>query len=111
MSATFGPLDHMVGCLLETWGHRYAFECDRERRIATFTRAEMQARVDELPTGKLLVTYQHAPNETATEFCTPSEAAMLVEAVLFRQHLCRVPLTTLRQPTVQRPWWRRIFGL
>ena len=103
MSATFGPLDELIGHLLETWGQRYAFECDRERRIARFTRDEMQARVEELPTGKLLVTYLHAPNESAMEFCTPKEAAILVEAVLFRQHLCRVPKPALDQPTVQRP--------
>ena len=111
MSPTFGPLDELIGRLLETWGQRYAFECDRERRVARFTRDEMQARVDELPTGKLLVTYQHAPDETATEFCTPNEAAVLVEAVLCRQHLCRVPKPMLDQPIGQRPWWRRAFGL
>ena len=33
----------------------------------------------------------------------------LVEAVLFRQHLCRVPKPTAQQ-TFQKPWWRRLFG-
>lgn len=111
MSAPFGPLDELIGCLLETWGQRYAFKCDRERRVAHFTREEMQAQVDELPTGMLRVTYQHAPNQDTSEICTPTEAAGLVEAVLFRQHLCRVPKPTARQQTIQRPWWRRVFGL
>jgi hypothetical protein len=112
MSTTFGPLDELIGCLLETWGQRYAFECDREHRVALLTRDEMQARVDELPTGMLRVTYQHAPNQDASELCTPTEAAALVEAVLFRQHLCRVPKPPLGQPAGgQRSWWRRIFGL
>lgn len=100
----------MIGCLLETWAHRYTFECDRERRIARFTRDEMRAQVDELPTGMLRVTYQSAPDQDASELCAPTEAAALVEAVLFRQHLGRVPKTTA-QPQTQRPWWRRVFGL
>jgi hypothetical protein len=111
MSTTFGPLDKLIGCLLETWGQRYTFKCDRERRVAHFTRGEMQAQVDELPAGMLRVTYQHAPNQDASEICTPTEAAALVEAVLFRQQLCRVPMPGAQQQTVQGPWWRKLFGL
>jgi hypothetical protein len=108
MSAVFGPLDELMGCLLETWENRYDFRCDREKRCASFDRGGMQVQVDELPTGQLRVIYEHALHETTTELCTPAEAGALVEAILFRDKLCRVPLPSGEVP--RKPWWRRILG-
>jgi hypothetical protein len=33
MPGEFGPLDEVLGQLLETWDHRYAVEFNREQRI------------------------------------------------------------------------------
>jgi hypothetical protein len=91
MTASFGPLDEMLGLLLETWGHRYAFEMDRERRVAFFTRGGMQARAVEADGGLIRVAYESAPHEVAEELCTPEKAAVLLDAIMARKHLCRVP--------------------
>ena len=110
MSTAFGPLDELMGRLLETWEQRYDFEFDRKKRVASFSRDGMQVQVDELPSGELSVVYEHALHETTTEVCGPEEAASLIEAILSRQNLCRVPMPKGVSGATQRPWWKRIFG-
>jgi hypothetical protein len=91
MRSNFGPLDEMLGVLLETWDHRYAFEMDRERRAVLFTRGAMQAGAGEVSGGLIRVAYESAPHEVVEEFCTPEQAAELVDRVMAREQLCRVP--------------------
>lgn len=91
MASSFGPLDEVIGLLLETWDHRYHFEFDREQRVITFDRGGMIAGAGEVADGLIRVAYESAPHEVAEEFCTPAQAAMLIDAVMARQQLCRVP--------------------
>src|SRR5262245_36517988 len=91
MADGFGPLDQMLGILLETWEHRYAFDVDRERQLALFTRGGMQAGAGVVEGGLIRVAYQSALYEVAEEFCTtPAQAAALIDAVMAREQLCRV---------------------
>jgi hypothetical protein len=111
-TSNFGPLDELIGILLETWGQRYTFNCDRKLRFAVFQRDKMQARVDELATGQLRVTYEHAPGQHTEEVCNVRDTAKLVEAILFRQQLCR--LSNFGHSTAagaSKPWWKKILGL
>ena len=91
MVPVFGPLDELMGSLLDTWEQRYQFNFDRERRVAEFTRGQMRARVEEMRGGKLRITYQSGPDLESSEVCTPDEAARFVEAVLFRERLVKIP--------------------
>ena len=92
MVGGFGPIDRMLGILLETWEHRYAFEVDRKRQLAFFTRGGMQAGAGVIEGGVIRVAYELAPHEVAEEFCTtPEQAAALIDVVLAREQLCRVP--------------------
>jgi hypothetical protein len=75
----FGPIDEMLGILLETWDHRYAFDVDRERQLALFTRGGMQAGAGVVQGGLIRVAYESAPHEVVEEFCTsPAQAAALL---------------------------------
>jgi hypothetical protein len=80
MNIGFGPLDQMLGLLLETWDERYAFKVDWERRAVLFTRAAMQAAAREVERGLVRVAYESASHEVAEEFCTPETAASLTES-------------------------------
>ena len=92
MGNDFGPIDRMLGVLLETWDHRYAFEVDRERQLALFTRGGMQAGAGVVEGELIRVAYESAPHEVTEEFCTtPEQAAALIDAIMAREHLCRVP--------------------
>jgi hypothetical protein len=93
MTDDFGPIDQMLGLLLETWEHRYAFEVDRERQLASFTRGGMQAVAGVVEGGLIRVAYESAPHEAVEEFyTTPEQAAALIDAVMAREKLCRVPM-------------------
>ena len=104
MAIAFGPLDELIGTLLETWNNRYVFECDRERRSAVFTRDGIQVRVDELKSGKLRVFRESASDESVEKMCDVQEAAELIEATLFPQQ------GNTKKVAVTRPWWKRLFG-
>jgi hypothetical protein len=91
MATGFGPLDEVMGQLLETWDHRYTFEFDREQRVITFSRGDMIAGAGEVAGGLIRVAYESAPGEVVEEFCTPTQAAALVDGVMGRERLCRVP--------------------
>src|SRR5262245_42267024 len=92
MADDFGPVDQMLGVLLETWEHRYAFEVDRQRQLAFFTRGGMQAGAGVVEGGLIRVAYESAPHEVAEEFCTtPEQAAALINAIMARERLFRVP--------------------
>jgi hypothetical protein len=94
MSSNFGPLDQMLLLLLETQDHPYASEMDGERRVVLFRRSGMQARACEAKGWLIRVAYESAPHELVEEYCTPEEAAALVDALMARQTLCRVPKPT-----------------
>jgi hypothetical protein len=83
-TATFGPLDELLGTLLETWEQRYEFKFDREKRLAHFVRGNRHVDVSELSSGELSVTFAGVSGKEASELCTPDRAAQLVETVLFR---------------------------
>ena len=86
----FGPIDEMLRLLLETKEHR--FVVDREGHRALFTRGGMQAVASEVKSRLIRVTYESAPHEVVEEFCTtPEQAAVLINAVMARKQLCRVP--------------------
>jgi hypothetical protein len=103
----FGPLDELMGTLLETWEQRYVFHFDRAKRVAVFTREEMHAHVEETADAKLRVTCRHTPGADTVVECTPDEATGLVEAILFREN--HGPVQSVTGKPV-RPWWRRLFG-
>jgi hypothetical protein len=90
-ASSFGPLDEVLGLLLETWEHRYAFEFDRERRAILFSRGAMIASAGAVEGGVIRVAYESAPHEVVEELCTPQQAATLIEAVMSRERLSRVP--------------------
>ncbi len=91
MTSDLGPLDQLLGQLLETWEQRYSFEFDRQQRLILFTRGDMQVGAGEVGGGLIRVAYDSAPEVVTEEFCTPKEAAELIEAILFREQLCKVP--------------------
>src|SRR5262245_21302293 len=92
MANGFSPIDHMLGILLETWEHRYAFDVDREQQVALFTRGGMQAGAGVVEGGLIRVAYESAPHEVVEEFCTtPEQTAALIDAIMAREQLCRVP--------------------
>jgi hypothetical protein len=91
MAVNFGPLDEMLSELLETWEHRYHFEFNREQRVIAFSCGEMIARAMEQPGGLIIVSYESAPGELESEFCTPGQAAALIDAVMGQKELCLLP--------------------
>lgn len=99
MTEGFGPIDQMLGILLETWQHRYTFDVDRERQLVLFMRGGMQASAGQLQGGLIRVTYEWALHELAEEFCTtPAQAAALINAVMARKQLCRIPKLKIEPP-------------
>src|SRR5262249_22848298 len=91
VGSAIGPLDEVLGQLLETWERRYAFKFNREQRVIIFSRGNMMAHARELPDGLILVSYDSAPGQIESEFCTPDQAAALIEAVMARNALCLLP--------------------
>jgi len=91
MATVFGPLDEMLCHLLETWNRRYAFEFNREQRVITFSCGDMIAHVVEHGDRLVIASYEWALGEVEHEFCTPDQAAALIDAVMARKELCRLP--------------------
>jgi len=51
----------------------------------------MIAHATEHGNNLVLVSYEWAPGEVEYEFCTPDQAAALIDAVMARKELCRLP--------------------
>jgi hypothetical protein len=97
MGPDFGLLDEVLGELLETWEHRYQFRFDRVNREIIFRRGDMFASAVEPVGGPgegqglVVVSYEWGPGETEYEFCTPAQAVALIDAVMSREDLSRLP--------------------
>jgi hypothetical protein len=91
MTTAFGPLDEVMVQLLENWDHRYAIEHNREQRVIAFRRGDMIAHVTEHGGNLTVVSYESAPGKVEYEFCTPTQAAALIDAVMARTELCLLP--------------------
>jgi hypothetical protein len=101
------PLIEMMGTLLERWDNRYSFNHDLAKKEVAFERGSMIALVHQTKNGMLDVVYEHAPGETTIEPCTPSEAAAMIEVILFRQTLHKVK----KNSSGNKPWWMRLLRL
>ena len=91
MADLTGPLYDMLCELLETCNQRYNFEFDRKQRVITFNGSGMTAIADEHGDNLVVVSYECGPGDMEAEFCTPGQAAALIEAVMSRKELCRLP--------------------
>lgn len=92
MADGFERIYEMLAILHERRQRRYAFHVDRERQMALFARGGMQAGAGVVQGGLIRVIYESAPHTLVEEFCTtPVQAAALIEAVMAREQLCRVP--------------------
>jgi hypothetical protein len=91
MAELIGPLDDMLCELLETYNQRYDFEFDRKKRVIKFYGSGMIAIADEHGDNLVVVSYERGRGDMESEFCTPGQAAALIEAVMSRKELCRLP--------------------
>jgi hypothetical protein len=99
-SPTFGPLDEVLGTLLETWGQRYRFEMDREQRLLLLSKPpDIEVGAKELPDGRIHVVYQPSPDKSAEEYCSVERAILLINALMAREKL--TPITLPSQPAPQ----------
>ena len=116
-SPTFGPLDEVLGTLLETWDHRYRFEMNCEKRILLISKPpDHEVGAKELPDGRIHVVYQPSPDETAEEFCSVERAIRLIDLLMAREKLVPVTLAAMPAPQLEKPttskrsWLGRLFG-
>ncbi len=118
-SPTFGPLDEVLGTLLETWDQRYRFEMNREERVLLLSKPpDNEVGAKELPDGRIHVVYQPSPDETAEEYCSVERAVRLIEALMAREKLGPVALPPEPAPQSRSPatahtkprWLARLFG-
>ena len=118
-SSSFGPLDEVLGTLLETWDQRYRFEMNREERLLLLSKPpDNEVGAKELPDGRIHVVYQPSPDETAEEFCSVDRAVRLIEQLMAREKLEPVNLPTEPTPPPAKPasssakpgWLARLFG-
>ena len=77
-----GPLFALMGTLLETWEHRYAFRHNLRGNYILFDRDEVVARVDLVDEGHLHVTHQLGSRVPIAHTCTVDEAVLLVETLM-----------------------------
>jgi len=77
-----GPLDKVLGTLLETWGKRYAFDLNREKRELRLTVPNFELLATESQDGKIFLTFEEAGTKHRVE-CTADEAPKVIEALLF----------------------------
>lgn len=85
-------MDRLLEILGETSERRYAFKVHRRKQGAIFTRGGMQAAAAVIPAGRIRVVYEAALHEPVEEICTtPEQAAAMIEAIMARKHLGRVP--------------------
>lgn len=113
----FGPLDEVLGTLLESWAHRYRFEMNREERLLLLSKPpDNEVGAKELPDGRIHVVYQPSPEETAEEYCSVDQAVRLIEALMAREKLEPVKLDPVETPELQSPptgkrgWFARLFN-
>jgi len=118
-SATYGPLDEVLGTLLETWGQRYRFEMNRKERLLLLSKPpDNEVGAKELPDGRIHVVYQPSADETAEESCSVARAVRLIEALMAREKLGPITLPPEPSPQATRPaiaspepgWLARLFG-
>jgi hypothetical protein len=116
-SPTFGPLDEVLGTLLERWDHRYRFELNREERLLLLSKPpENEVGAKELPDGRIHVVYQPSADETAEEYCSVERAVRLIEALMAREKLEPVmlgPEPSPASPPTPAPkpgWLGWLFG-
>jgi hypothetical protein len=92
MSTSHGPLEQMLGMLPPR--RRYVFEVDHRGRAVSFHRGGMHAVARQVKGGMIRIVYEWAMHEPVQELCTPEQAAALIDAVMMRERLCRVPRPT-----------------
>jgi hypothetical protein len=116
-SPVFGPLDEVLGILLETWGQRYRFEMNRQERLLLLSKPpDNEVGAKELPDGRIHIVYRPSADETAEEFCSVERAVRLIEALMAREKLEPVNLrpepspVTLPTPRPKAGWLGRLFG-
>ena|SRR5258706_13393341 len=96
----FGPLDEVLGTLLETWGQRYRFEMNREDRLLLLSKPpDNEVGAKELPDGRIHVVYHPSPDETAEEYCSVDRAVRLIDSLMAREKLA--PVTLPPEPATQ----------
>jgi hypothetical protein len=112
-SPTFGPLDEVLGALLETWGQRYRFEMNRAERLLLLSKPpDNEVGAKELPDGRIHVVYLISADQTGEEFCSVSRAVQLIEALMVRDNLepvTPVPSRPRSVPAQERGWLSRFF--
>jgi hypothetical protein len=110
----FGPLDEVLGTLLETWGQRYRFEFNRQERLILFSKPpDNEVGAKEMADGRIHIVYQPSADATAEEFCSPAQAAALIDALMSRSSLVPVALPHTAQAvpaTATAPAKRGFFG-
>lgn len=116
-SPTFGPLDEVLGTLLETWGHQYKFEMNRKERLLLLSKPpDNEVGDKELPDGRIHIVYQPSPEETAEEYCTVDRAVQLIDALMAREKLepvspASTPELNPQSATMKKSgWFARLFG-
>ncbi|RYD34017.1 MAG: hypothetical protein EOP86_11970 [Verrucomicrobiaceae bacterium] len=76
-------LDRVMGALLETWGHRYKFEHDRQEPKITFeVPGFILTLVEEKEGDKVAILFEEA-GTTHKAVCSADEAPKVIEALLF----------------------------
>jgi hypothetical protein len=94
----FGPLDEVLGRLLETWNHRYHFEMHREERLLLLSKPpDNGVGAKELPNGRILVVYQLS-SDAAEEHCSVDRAVRLIDSLMARENVASVLLDPDRSP-------------
>jgi hypothetical protein len=75
------PLDRVFGRLLETWGHRYKFTFDLEKRELALSVQGFDLLASESG-GTILLAFEEAGQKHRVE-CSVEEAPKVIEALLF----------------------------
>ena len=86
----FGPIDEMLGILLERWEHRYAFHVDREQQLGAVHPRRHAGGSRGCPGRAYPRRVRIGPARGLRNHDTPAQAAALIEAVMARKQLCRV---------------------
>lgn len=119
---TFGPLDEVLGTLLETWRQRdsfFGFKMNYEERLLLLSKPpDNEVGAKELPDGRIHVVYQPSPEETVEEYCSIDRAVRLIDALMSREKLepVTLPAEPAPQPTkaatapAKSGWLARLFG-
>ena len=74
----------------EAWPRRFHPEFDRRGRSMMLKRGAMLIGVRVLDDGAFEILYEHAFHECTRERCDFEQAVSLLDALLRREHLCKV---------------------